>query len=242
MFDYLQNMFDFNINWFSVVGLNSASAWDKSQVFIGLVSLLVAIASLFIAYKTLRMAKEVQQAIASNHAKEKQVETMCELVAFLNDARIRVVFRINTDGSNMRGEDGVSYNLFEIGYLNENDMNWSDFDDCKVFFSQNTNKIVDVVDYINNPFIPKKIADELKKFVVFELGDSSTQRGEVVFICSDEKESFDYKTGKEIVRPSFTWATLKQQSQKLTKVVSDWFKENNIDDFNIRCDDFKYPL
>ncbi len=79
----ITSLFDNDFNWFGAIGLNNATTMDCWQVVIGVLSLGVALFVAIIAWRTYRVAEKVQETIASNHAKQKQVEVMYEFNRYL---------------------------------------------------------------------------------------------------------------------------------------------------------------
>lgn len=232
-------LFDVNFNWFSTIGLNNATVWDRCQVIIGFVSIIVAFASMYVAWLTYRMAEKVQKAIASNYAKQKQVEVMCAFVKELNDLKLQYNFyNTNRLGVNMKkGNDQTyCYNLFEIGELiNRNEEEKAEFDDSSIFLARESQLFDSIRYYIINPMLPQNITDVLRSFYIME---------------------FDRKTGptdceKPIVIGTITlyyygvtsnalqnWRQLKKCSRQLSEAIKKWFEDNGILNCNIRID---YP-
>ena len=96
---------------------------------------------------TIMLAHRVQKEVANTYSKQKQVEAMCNLVEYLNNAKIELVFRESSETLNVGEMPGLYFNIFEIGYLNYSDdvgENQSNYDRCRVYLSDKSKYILDI--------------------------------------------------------------------------------------------------
>lgn len=178
------------------------------------------------------------------------------MVESLNKSKIGLTFwEKNNQGGAGRGF-GINYNIFEVGSLyktteinpttNKN-IGFPDFDDEPVFFEEGSEQILDIKQFIDNPFIPKHIADCLLNFYcsgtrVEELGEETLQFVAAESNILEEKDKLKedvvkkahVKIGKAFALRS--WENLKILSFNLTEFVKKWFDEHGIKDLNIRID------
>jgi len=201
---------------------------------------------------TIWIALKIHKEATHNQAKAKQMETMCSLVEHLNKSKISIAFWRKNEQSGSGIGSNISFNIFEIGALYKNGENddqsfntsFEDFDDEIVTFNSNHKQIIEnIKDFIDNPFIPKNIADELMNFYVVETTKIIMSKEHIRFVLLNPIMSFDnfddYSTsdissGKALAL--FTWLNLKVHSCNLTNEISSWFLKNGIKDFNIRID------
>jgi hypothetical protein len=219
----------------------------------------VGVISLILSFFTFKFARKAQKAIVRNHTLNKQLEAMTELLKHLNDSKIDISFWEFSPTGGSGSSSLLLYNIFEIGKLLNNtelhpldrqpyDMNT--FDDVPIIFNRESNQILDIKDFIDNPFIPKSIADNLKDFYVpnYNLidGDLLRRNSECVVILetgifksnkriqNEERPNDFYIEGKTFVLLS--WLNLKVYSFELTKKIETWFKIHGIKDVNLRID------
>jgi hypothetical protein len=217
---------------------------DVLQIFIGL-------ATLIVTYLTFRLARKVHKEFSKNHANSKQVEKMSDLVEFLNNTRIYLNFIDYYPNSGAGGTSyGIDYNIFEIGDLLENKtmhnviqrtIDFNDYDDCQVLLGAESEQIMDINKFVDNPFIPKQIADRLFSFFVIQseiiksrdLGENKTS---AVVLYTTEK-IYNGKNLKQADCEALrSWLNLKTYSHDLTKAISEWFLEKGVGDYNVRID------
>jgi len=204
----------------------------------------------FLSLCTLIVALKVHREFSKNHAKAKQVEVMCELLEVLNTSKIYLFFQFYSKGGGM-GADSFSifYNIFEIGKLLNNKevtrsgktLNRGDYDNAQVFINGKCHNLIDINKYVDNPFVPRNIADLL---VNFRLNDSNAvsidellkNDNDIVVINSiDSEASFD-KLMIPTCEALKTWLGLKSYSHNLIVEIEKWFKDKGIDDINLRID------
>lgn len=238
-------LLDFNFSTFSAMGLNNVLLFDKWQLFISIASFLVACGTLWMAWK-------VQKAVASNHAKQKQVEVMSNLVEYLNNTRINLSFIENDpDGKLIIEEIKEPLNIFEIACFDSvYKKNKLVYDEYVICFEENTNCVIDLSVFVNDPFVPQEIANKLMSFHVSELivYEDKFLPGIFVMICNCKTDNtidvdncmipkFQTVKGKEIQE----WKDFKECCYSVSVALKDWFAKAGIQECNIRLDYIKKP-
>lgn len=230
-------LFDVNLNWFTAIGLNNSKMADWWQVGLSL-------ASVIIAFATFCLARRVQKAIASNHARQKQVEVMCDLVEVLNNSRIQLSFvDMGTYGKRPILQIPETLNVFEIGCFDAV-YNMNGYNEYSVCFDQGTKYLVDIDRFIDNPFTPVNVANELLRLHATKLEDKGYQQRIFVLVNNGNPQSdfdmfkckhprFQYVKGEGYF---YEWRKLKEICFCLMKVIKEWFKDNGINNCNIRLD------
>ena len=204
-----------------------------------------------LSYLTFRLAIKVHKEFLKNHAKSKQVEKMSDLVEFLNNTKIYLIFTNFYPNGGIGGTSyDTYYNIFEIGdllgnktlhNLTERTIDNSDYDDFPVYLDSGSQQIMDIKKFVDNPFVPKQIADKLFdffviKYEIIELSGLVENKTSAVILNSAENND-DFKNFKETNCEALkSWLSLKTHSKNLTKIISEWFLEKGIDDYNVRID------
>ena len=217
---------------------------DIAQIIIGLITVIIG-------FLTFRLAMKVHREFIKNHAKSTQVKEMSTLLEFLNKTKIYLTFTdFYPEGGAGGTSYGIYYNIFEIGSLLNNKeihkpsnrtIDFYDYDDCPVFLDNCSNQIMNIKEYLDNSFIPKKIADKLLDFYVIteeKITYESLQKIDASYVIlnsSRNQTSFSSfkQTNCEAMK---SWLNLKTYSNDLAKEIGVWFKSNGIDDYNLRID------
>jgi hypothetical protein len=210
----------------------------------------LAISALTISAMAYRSSKRTHSEFLNNTARAKQFEAVQSLISRLHESKVEIWFFQGAAGSG----NAVKYNVFEIAALLNNKtkninvtVDYCHYDDVQVLFSPNSEQIFDIVKFIDNPFIPQKIADELINFhnSGYELIDAiKLMESDKKYVKINSRISFSdatQRSGKLIegdMTSSMTWLNLKEHSNKLSQLLRAWFSENGVKDVNIR-DDFK---
>jgi len=227
---------------FLTVNTNSYSDW---------ILVLIALLTLYVAWLA-------RKEFLKNQAKTKQIEIMSLLISELNTVKIGIEAWSFKDDLSAAGRGwSVKYNIFEIAnlYTTEevdfrgNKINFSNYDDQPVIFDEKSNQIANIKDFIDHPFLPKKIADELINFFSFNCEAICRQslcgkNAEVMILTSGifeaEKRPRNEITGRFFINSDAiicsSWLNLKAHSNNLMEVIIKWFKQNGIDDVNLRID------
>jgi hypothetical protein len=200
---------------------------------------------------TLLVALKVHREFAKNHARAKQVEVMSDLLEVLNTSKIYIFFQSYSKSGGM-GADSTSifYNIFEIGNLLKSKevnklsgkpLNRNDYDDAPVLINSKCKNLIDINQYIDNPFVPRNIADLLVNFrfndlIAVCIEELMKDDNDIVVINSiDAEPNFD-----KLMIPNCealkTWLGFKSYSHNLIIEIEKWFKDKGIDDINLRID------
>ncbi|WP_282126998.1 hypothetical protein [Marinifilum flexuosum] len=227
--------------------------WNKVSAILQAIVGVITIAFVLYTYNT---ANELRIEYLKNHTKSKQIEVVCDLVEKLNSSRIKIEAVRFEKGTAYGQSRTLLYNIFEIGDLLKPgkkgvfnvDIDFKEYDDFKVLFDSQSNQIWELKEFINNPFLPKEIADELISFysircVLKDRKELEDSRAKIIVLkskcfemgkISEKIEYPDFIEGSAIALES--WLQLKSYSLKLTHTISYWFKKNGIDDINLRID------
>lgn len=230
----------------------SPEQWDRIQSF---VQTIVGVLTIFIIYLTFRLSRRVRKEFLKNQTKSKQVEMMSQLVQNLNQSKITIEgwFYNKTGGGGSSWDK--QYNIFEIGDLKDKNeislsmsLNLNEYDENAVLFDRNTNQIWNIKSFIDNPFIPKTIADELMNFYsssfeIIAIDDLQKNEEEIVMLKSgifeDGRIREELRDGMLIKGNAIalkSWLNLKSFASNLTQQINKWFVNNGIDDLNLRID------
>lgn len=212
----------------------------------GCITILLSGITLFIALK-------VHREFAINHLKSKQIDHVCEMIEFLNQPGITVMFAtITQERGTASSGSGILFNIFELGKYETGDNSQQnlEYEDEVVLFDSGSNQILNVKKYIDHPLTPRKIADELIRFhnplgYIVKREDPNLQIKNFVEISTGIwKESYMFKDIKngDLIRPNtdafMSWLNLKETSKALKNAIGNWLIENGIEENNIR-EDFK---
>lgn len=123
-----------------------------------------------------------------------------------------------------------------------------EYDDYTVLFKSNSNQIWLIKKYIDNPFLPVNIVDELINFYVTytqtitreTLGEGEEQA--IILdsgILEDNKKPTNYSESdyfQGIATALLSFLSLKTCSKNLTQIIRKWFKLHGISEVNLRFD------
>jgi hypothetical protein len=198
---------------------------------------------------SLVLAYNISRAYSRRQLLNKQIETVTELIKSLHRDYIEINFSKFVESGD--GSSGAAYTatIFEVVELSKNLKEINErFCDSIVLFKGKCNQVLDIKDYIDNPFTPKTIADNLLGFystsyvgaVYSEVGTThyecvqiQTNNNEPTIIqYYDEKDHFIH--GNAIALRS--WESFIVCSENLKRSIEDWFSENGVKDLNIRVD------
>jgi hypothetical protein len=206
-----------------------------------------SILSLIISVLTLMLAFRINRAYSRRQLLNKQIEKVSELIESLHND----YFEINFTSFMGTGSSAEHYNatIFEVSEINKRQRNkQSVFEDNFVLLNKKSNQILNVKKFIDNPFIPKKIADKLLQFYSWNFdGTNNEHLGAQLEYCvviesknNEEQDlAFVKKTDRFIHGNAIalrSWLSFVKCSEDLRKTIENWFLENNITDVNIRTD------
>lgn len=188
----------------------------------------------------------------NNHTKidykKKQLETLTELIKSLHNEYFNIsIVKYSVSG----GSSSTIYtiNLFEIDNLIKLKYNWFEaYMKDRVLFKGNSNQIANIKKFIDDPFLPKNVADELMKFysipptlyiktIGLEIDQTYIEIESKYFennIYENSEKSFNLR-----VLNGFAFKTLTNMvecSISLENSIIKWFKDNNVNELNIRKD------
>lgn len=201
----------------------------------------VPIGVLIITLLTYLLNRKTVQRNLPNKFKEKQIETVAELVEVLNTSVFEITFTTFLEN----GSAGSVYNgnIFEIEKLKITEKDYEYYDN-PIGFAKSTNQLIDFIPFLNNSYLPPSINTELEKFYSRMSSKISSEElnGKKRIIIKGtfyEKNIWD----KGIVKGFTIWEAnlfaflnfknFIECSRLLKKSILDWLAQNNIDGINI---------
>ncbi len=210
----------------------------------------------------IQQTRNARKEIANNRSKMEEEHIMGKLVSYLNNTYLTFCYTVFDSNSNGYSSaiPIVNYNIFEVGrladygdtgYFSEKDndsimMNRTkyEYDTAKVMFEEGVIKLFDLTQYINNPYMPRTVADELSIFVAMfheevELPmNTIVGRNELVLVRPFNNEKhFQMKKAVNVQGDAYkTWSSLKGHSKSLTDAIVKWYNDNHIKNINLRID------
>lgn len=205
---------------------------------VALVSFLVSCSSLYVSFSA-------YMNFARNEFIKKQIQVVTDLVSYLHEDFFRLSF---THYNNRNGSIAGIYptTLFELSELKIKEKDVAFFEN-PICFSKNCNQVLDIKKFINNPFLPKSIADELEKFYSrnhINISIASLNGDKVIILDSKhfEKGLFEIPDPKlRIIKQSAAFALLTYEnfctcSVNLENAIIKWLKIYKVKEINIRKD------
>jgi len=214
----------------------------NTPILISLFSLAVSIASVFISYRN-------NQRFASNQFINKQIDVITELLKMLHqqDSWISFIKDLRPTGS-------FSYNqystLFELPIIDTSHMDGiGDLDNALILFDGHSNQLLPCKPFIDNPFLPKSIADKLLDFHTSGIVDHrrTDLTGQKVILlksgiletglignASSNEPAGVYKESNAFAFKN--WSNLCQCILNLEKAILDYLKKYKVKEINIRKD------
>jgi hypothetical protein len=205
-------------------------------------SSLVSYLSLLISVSTYFLTRQTNRRFARNEFIKKQIQEVIDLTSYLNGELFEVRFTSFSDG----GSSSSTYttNIFEIKNLETVEI-VQHFIDKPVAFSRTSNQILNIKEFITNPFIPVTIADELSKFYSFNNSDITTEQVEGELIIVINSKTFEETDFQKLANPQArlrdpsafafnSFDNLIECSKRLQKAIVSWLEKYEVDQINIR--------
>lgn len=212
------------------------------SLLLSLFSLLVSIISVFFSYKN-------NQRFASNQFINKQIDVITDLLKMLHSQAALIEFLPNL-GPNGYFAYTQHSTLFEIPTSDPSMMEgMGDMDDAVILFDGFSNQLLPCKEYIDNPFLPKSIADTLLNFHTARITDylkTELAGQKIILFRTDILEagligSSSNKHPSEVCKGSDgfafrNWTNLCQCIGNLVKAIVDYLKRYKVKEINIRKD------
>lgn len=177
---------------------------------------------------------------------EKQIDMVYELVNYIQQNPFEVSYS-RIEG---RGSSGTTYNvtIFEVPEIRKNDSEFRKYDDMQVLFTGQCNQVLDLQNFIDSSYLPKKIADKLLNFNCtrydkIEMDDLKNTEYvmlirskfyiENIFNKKSRDKGDNYKRGNNLAYLS--WLSFEKCSIQLKKEIEEWASKNKVE-LNIRAD------
>jgi hypothetical protein len=214
------------------------------KTIILILSPIIALSSLLINYRTYK-------AFNRREFIKKQIDVVTQLLIDLHNQHFELFSNIYSGKS---GYNGTSHHItiFELNEcIKNNFFSGDDFDDNKpVFFENKCNQLLDIKKHIDNPFMPKKIADLLDNFysswIHEKIRITDFKENDKAILIKSKFLVEDIYFNKTSLAPYHaylsnafayeSWGNFKKCSLNLEESISEWFKNNDIYDLNIRRD------
>lgn len=239
---------------------------EEGQIIEKIVDALSILIGFILSFIGIQQTRNARKEIATNRVKMEEERIVGKLVNYLNNTYLTfcfAVFEIGDDNQFHSGGGeipGVNYNIFEVGYLadfgdtgfdSENDSDTTmmhrtkyEFDTAIVMFDEGVNELINIGQFVNNPYMPNVVADELSEFVAMfrrEVEFPIEQvrgRYEVVLVRPYNNErQFNMKKAVSVQGDAYkTWSSFKGHSKSLTDAIRKWYADNHIKTINIRID------
>jgi hypothetical protein len=185
---------------------------------------------------------------ASRQFINKQIDVITALVESLHNDRFEISFV-------PRAGDGFSKKMhatiFELPYIPNQQNIMGSLDETSVYYESNCNQLLNIKHFIDNPFLPKSIADCLFQFYsvrLNEIAGNMLPDPQIIVLKSNHFEKGIFhefqRTAPGIFRQSEaaalnTWKTLTVAASDLQTAILKYLSENKVVDINIRKD-FKH--
>lgn len=213
---------------------------------ISVLNTLVSALSLIITLFTYIFARNIFKRYGQQQFLNQQINLVSDLVLKLNTHKIKV--KTSTLTSKGGSASIYSLNLFELARCRKSKPGlFEEWLDAPVFFEIGSNQIFDLNTYINNPFLPKSIADRLLDFSPNYYNilnkNSLYEKTKIVFLETNISYPEDYNTSNTL-EPSilnqgnsvafYTWMSTIECAIQLEKCINDWINFHKINNLNIR--------
>lgn len=213
---------------------------------------ILSISSLFISLLTLGFTCYVYTQIAKQQIQSKQIDVVTELVEYIHNTHIQITISAENEGDKTRSINRFGLTLFEIANYNLDDYGNINLDSMPIYFKNDEKYPIFFNSYLNNPLLPKEIADVLRSFYSYDIGvcinENLNTKSYVVFSNLDFLESQTEISRVEktqqlyyIFRDAPAYENLgefQKYSRLLKKKITEWYDRQGIDDINIREEDY----
>ena len=139
--------------------------------------------------------------------------------------------------------------LFELPYIQKQNEILNNINTTPIYFSITSNQVVDIKKYIDNPFLPKDIADKLAGLYssrMFELKINDLPETQIIILTTShyEKALINNQESKGIIKRSnataiSNWESLSTTAISIEAAIIKFLNRNKVTDVNIRRD-FKH--
>lgn len=235
---------------------------DNCHIIEAVLSAVSVVIGFILSFIGIQQTRHARKEIATNRAKMEEERVMGKLVSYLNNTYLTFCYTVFDAHSNGYSSaiPIVNYNIFEVGklanygdtgYYSENDYDREmmsrtkyEFDTAKVMFEEGVTKLFDLAPYINNPYMPKIVADELSLFIAMfrcevELPmETIVGRNELVLVRPYNNEKHFKMTHAVNIEGDVykSWSSFKGHSKALTDAIIKWYSDNRIKNINLRID------
>jgi hypothetical protein len=207
---------------------------QDNTVLISLFSLVVSLISFFLTRRN-------YLDFAKNEFVKKQIEVVTDLVQSLHKDKINFEFT-NFFGGSIAAL--YQANIFQLQDM-KIEYEHKEFFENRVYFNGTCNQLINVKDFINNPFLPKSIADELDNFYTmncFPVRIQELGNKKIIIIKTKyfEKGIFENNEKSEgVIQESnapalFNWTSLIEGSKRLELAINKYLMSYQVKEINIR--------
>jgi hypothetical protein len=197
---------------------------------------------------SLYLTRRNYQNFAKQEFVKKQIQVITDLVQSLHNDKIN--FQFTTYLGNGATAGHYDATIFEVQELKVIDSH-PDYYQNPICFNGICNQLLNIKNFIDNPFLPKSIADELEKFYARNHYDVKKEelKGEHIIVVNTkhfETGIFERQDGNShrVVKQSqafalLNWANLIECSKRLETSIVNYLTRYKVKEINIRKD-FKY--
>jgi hypothetical protein len=214
---------------------------SQTPYWVPILAVIISVFSLWLAYK-------ISKNFARNEFVKKQIETIIQVVTLIHDSPFDLTIR---KYSSEAGYGGTSFiiTLFEVNELVKGKQEqFQSHMNFPILFDIACNQLLDIKRMIDNPFLPKSIADELEKFYSVlpsgRVNFENLNNESIKVIKSNVFENNGYEAPNvtpPLLREPHGFAFMSLEnfmicSLKLEETLISWLKEYNVKEINIRKD------
>jgi hypothetical protein len=210
---------------------------------------LTAILAVIISIFSALVSTKAYRNLIRNEFIKKQIDAVTSVIDIIHNSPFQFnLTTYSTDGGS--GAEGYKFTIFELTEINRlHDEIRNRFFEAPIFFHPSCNQLVKIKALIDNPLLPKSIADELENFYSrLPSGRVTIQdvvNGPIIVINSDvfEENIFEkLDAGAPLLRKPNAFAfnssvqNLIACSESLESSIRNWFIKYKVDEINIRRD------
>jgi hypothetical protein len=169
-------------------------------------------------------------------------ELLMELIHDLKTRKIDII--LSKEGP---ADSSLSLTLFEAKnfFDNKRELAREEYDDFKLFFTDNYSNILDFRKYVGNKFLPAEVLEDLKSF--YNTSYTKADPEGLYFIVITENSvdnNFTEEISYELLSgdaPAFkSWLSFKQNAHNLNFVICQWIRENGDANDTVLFEELEY--
>lgn len=211
-------------------------------------TVLISTCSLVVSMASLYLTRRNYQNFASQEFVKKQIQVITNLVQSLHKDKINFQFTTYLGGGATAGNYNAT--IFEVQELKVIDSH-SDYYENPICFNGICNQLLNIKSFIDNPFLPKYIADELETFYArnhYDVKKEELKGKNIIVVTTKHFETGIFErqdaNSHKVIKQSqafalLNWTNLIACSKRLEISIIDYLTRYKVKEINIRKD-FKY--